>query len=74
MAVPFIALSRRLKSFRNLREGRPVSATFQINIRCNSACGSCDLPLNVGRYEMTREEIGGVFSCLHRDGVRFVLV
>ena len=29
---------------------------------------------NVGRYEMTREEIQRVFSCLHRDGVRFVLV
>jgi len=54
--------------------GRPVLATFQVNLRCNSACGYCDLPLNVGRYEMTREEIQRVFSCLYRDGVRFVLV
>jgi hypothetical protein len=54
--------------------GRPVLATFQVNLRCNSACGYCDLPLDVGRYEMTRKEIRGVFSCLYRDGVRFVLV
>jgi MoaA/NifB/PqqE/SkfB family radical SAM enzyme len=54
--------------------GRPVLATFQVNLRCNSACGYCDLPLNVGRYEMTREEIRGVFSSLYRDGVRFALV
>lgn len=63
-----------LKPFRNLLAGRPVLTTFQVNLRCNSACGYCDLPLNVGRYEMTREEIRGVFSRLYRDGVRFVLV
>jgi len=74
MAVPFIALYQAFKPFRNLVAGRPVLATFQVNLRCNSACGYCDLPLNVGRYEMTREEIRGVFSCLYRDGVRFVLV
>ncbi len=56
--------------------GRPadLAATFQINLRCNSACGYCDLPLNVGRYELTREEIKQTFSRLYRDGVRFVLV
>jgi hypothetical protein len=54
--------------------GRLVLATFQAKLRCNSSCGYCDLPLNVGRYEITREEIRGVFSCLYRDGVRFVLV
>jgi MoaA/NifB/PqqE/SkfB family radical SAM enzyme len=74
MAVPFTAMHRALKPFRNLLAARPVLATFQVNLRCNSACGYCDLPLNVGRYEMTREEIRGVFSCLYRDGVRFVLV
>jgi MoaA/NifB/PqqE/SkfB family radical SAM enzyme len=51
-----------------------VLATLQVNLRCNSACGYCDLPLNVGRYEMTRKEMRGVFSCLYRDGIRFVLV
>ena len=59
---------------RNLLVGRPVLATFQVNLRCNSACGYCHLPLNVGRYEMTREEIQRVFSCLYGDGVRFLLV
>ena len=74
MAVPFTVLDRALKPFRNLVTGRPVLATFQVNLRCNSSCGYCDLPLNVGRYEMTREEIQRVFSGLYRDGVRFVLV
>ena len=74
MAVPFTVLDRALKPFRNLVAGRPVLATFQVNLRCNSACGYCDLPLNVGRYEMSREEIHGGFSDLYRDGIRFVLV
>ena len=74
MAGPFSALNRALTPFRNLLAGQPVLATFQVNLRCNSACGYCDLPLNVGRYEMSREEIRGVFSGLYRDGVRFVLV
>ena len=74
MAAPFTALNRVLTPLTNLMAGRPVLATFQVNLRCNSACGYCDLPLNVGRYEMTREEIQGVFSGLYRDGVRFVLV
>jgi MoaA/NifB/PqqE/SkfB family radical SAM enzyme len=74
MAVPFTVLNNALKPFTNLIAGRPVLATFQVNLRCNSACGYCDLPLNVGRYEMTREEILRVFSSLYRDGVRFVLL
>jgi len=74
MAMPFTALNRTLKPFRNLLAGRPALATLRVNLRCHSACGYCDLPLNVGRYEMTRKEIRGVFSCLYRDGVRFVLV
>jgi MoaA/NifB/PqqE/SkfB family radical SAM enzyme len=74
MTKPFTALNTALRPFTNLVVSRPVLATFQVNLRCNSACGYCDLPLNTGRYEMTREEIRRVFSCLHRDGVRFVLV
>ena len=54
--------------------GRLVLATFQAKLRCNSACGYCDLPLNVGRYEMTRGEIRCVFSYLYREGVQFVLL
>jgi len=74
MAAPFAVLNNTLKPIKNLLAGRPVLATFQVNLRCNSACGYCDLPLNVGRYEMTREEIQRVFSGLYREGVRFVLV
>jgi len=74
MAAPFAILNNTLKPVKNLLAGRPVLATFQVNLWCNSACGYCDLPLNVGRYEMTREEIQRAFSALYRDGVRFVLV
>ena len=74
MAAPFAVLNNTLKPIKNLLAGRPVLATFQVNLRCNSACGYCDLPLNVGRYEMAREEIQRVFSGLYRDGVRFALV
>ena len=48
MAVPFAVLNNTLKPDKNLLAGRPVLATFQVNLRCNSACGYCDLPLNVG--------------------------
>ncbi len=58
----------------NLVRGRPVLAVFEVCLRCNSACGYCNLPLNVGRYEMTREEIRRVFTNLYRDGLRFVFV
>jgi MoaA/NifB/PqqE/SkfB family radical SAM enzyme len=58
----------------NLVRGRPLLAIFEINLRCNSACGYCGLPLNEGRYEMTREEIRRVFTGLYRNGLRFVFV
>ncbi|NOS80127.1 MAG: radical SAM protein [Nitrospira sp.] len=74
MSFSITSLTQALRPVKNLLAGRPVLATFQVNLRCNSACGYCDLPLNVGRYEMTREEIRAVFSRLYRDGVRFVLV
>ncbi|MFZ1558133.1 MAG: hypothetical protein WAT38_18305, partial [Nitrospira sp.] len=51
----------------NLLRGRPVLATFQVTLRCNSACGYCDLPLNQGRYELTREEIRGIFGQLYTE-------
>ena len=47
MAAPFIDLDRAVKPLRNLLAGWPVLATFQVNLRCNPACGYCDLPLNV---------------------------
>ncbi len=58
----------------NVIQGRPVLAVFEVCLRCNSACGYCNLPLNIGRYEMTREEIRRVFTDLYQDGVRFVFV
>ena len=58
----------------NLVLKRPLLAVFQVNLRCNSSCGYCNLPLNVGRYEMSRQEIRSVFAGLYGDGLRFVFV
>jgi hypothetical protein len=67
MAAPLALLNQALTPVINLMAGRPVLATFQVNLRCNSACGYCDLPLNVCRYEMARDEIqrdaGGCAIC-----------
>jgi MoaA/NifB/PqqE/SkfB family radical SAM enzyme len=59
---------------KNLLLRRPLLTVFQVNLRCNSNCGYCNLPLNVGRYEMTREEIKRIFADLYRKGLRFVFV
>lgn len=59
---------------RNLVRGHPLLAVFQVNLRCNSSCGYCNLALNIGRYEMSREEIRRIFTDLYRDGLRFVFV
>ena len=59
---------------RNLVLRRPLLAVFQVNLRCNSSCGYCNLPLNVGRYEMSRSEIRGVFRSLYQDGLRIVFL
>ena len=58
----------------NLVLRRPLLAVFQANLRCNSSCGYCNLPLNVGRYEMSRQEIRNIFAGLYNDGLRFVFV
>jgi MoaA/NifB/PqqE/SkfB family radical SAM enzyme len=58
----------------NLVFQRPLLAVFQANLRCNSSCGYCNLPLNEGRYEMTRDEIRRVFTGLYDDGVRFTFI
>ncbi len=71
---PLAMIADRVKPCTNLLRGRPVLATFQVNLRCNSACGYCDLPLNQGRYELTREEIRRIFEALYAQGIRFVLV
>jgi len=59
---------------RNLVLRRPLLAIFQVNLRCNSSCGYCNLPLNVGRYEMSRSEIRRVFCSLYQDGLRVVFI
>ena len=59
---------------RNLVLRRPLLAIFQVNLRCNSSCGYCNLPLNVGRYEMSRDEIRRVFTALYHDGLRVVFL
>ena len=58
----------------NLLRHRPILAIFEVTLRCNSACGYCDLPLNQGRYEMSRQEIFRVFNNLYQDGLRFVFI
>jgi MoaA/NifB/PqqE/SkfB family radical SAM enzyme len=58
----------------NLVLRRPLLAIFQVNLRCNSSCGYCNLPLNEGRYEMSRQEIKTVFNGLYRDGLRLVFL
>jgi len=58
----------------NVLAGRPLLAILEVCLRCNSACGYCDLPLNQGRYEMTRDEIRRVFRHLYQEGLRFVFV
>ena len=63
-----------MQPFINLFTQRPILAVFEVNLQCNSKCGYCDLPLNVGRYEMSREEIKRIFTDLYKDGLRYVFV
>ena len=62
------------KPIKNLLQRRPILVIFETTLRCNSACGYCDLPLNQGRYEMSRKEISRVFSDLYHEGLRIVFV
>ncbi|MDE3241687.1 MAG: radical SAM protein [Nitrospirota bacterium] len=71
MAPAFASLARPVL---NVIRGRPILAVFEVTLRCNSACGYCDLPLNRGRYELTREDIRRVFAGLYREGLRFLFV
>jgi MoaA/NifB/PqqE/SkfB family radical SAM enzyme len=64
----------RLKPLVNLVRAQPVMAVFEATLICNQSCGYCDLPLNQGRPEMSREDIKRVFSDLYAEGVRYVLV
>jgi len=67
-------LKQKMKPFTNLLVGKPLMAVFEINLTCNSQCGYCDLPLNEGRYELSREEIKTIFEGLYADGLRYVFI
>ncbi|MGF1537784.1 MAG: radical SAM protein [Elainellaceae cyanobacterium] len=69
-----MALSTLVKPALNAIAGRPLIAVVEITLRCNSACRYCNLELNKGHYEMTREEIQRVFSHLYEEGLRFLLI
>ncbi|MEJ2760124.1 MAG: radical SAM protein [Gammaproteobacteria bacterium] len=68
------SVPRRVQPLLNILGRKPVVAVFEVNLSCNSSCSYCSLPLNQGRYEMTRAEIRRVFSSLYDDGLRFVFV
>lgn len=65
---------RKVLPIINLFRHKPVLALFEVNLQCNSGCGYCSLPLNQGRYEMSRAEIRRVFDGLYRDGLRYVFL
>lgn len=67
-------MSGRLKPLTNVLRRRPVLAVVEVTLRCNSACGYCDLPLNQGRYELTRAELRDIGRELYEEGIRFLLV
>ena len=70
-----LPLSSIARPLRNLAQGRPVLAIFEACLRCNSNCGYCDLPLNKGRYELSRHEIRQVFTKLYQEnGIRYLFV
>jgi len=59
----------------NLASGQPVLAILEVCLRCNSNCGYCNLPLNKGHYELSREQIRHVFTRLYKkNGIRYLFV
>lgn len=67
-------LENKARPLLNLIKGKPVMAVFEINLQCNSQCGYCDLPLNEGRYELSRSQIKSIFTKLYRDGLRYLFI
>ncbi len=67
-------LKDKIKPFANLLNGHPLMAVFEINLTCNSQCSYCDLPLNQGKYELSRDEIKKIFSDLYKTGLRYILL
>ncbi len=67
-------LSQTLKPIANVIRQKPILAIFEVCLRCNSQCGYCDLPLNEGRAELTREQINAMFTRLYQDGIRIIFL
>ncbi|MEM7027899.1 MAG: hypothetical protein AAF410_06725, partial [Pseudomonadota bacterium] len=67
-------LTNKLKPLANIVQGKPLMAVFEINLKCNSKCTYCDLPLNLGRYELSRIQIKDIFTRLYKDGLRYVFL
>ncbi len=63
-----------IKPFLNLLQKKPLMAVYELNLTCNSQCGYCDLPLNKGRYELSREQIHTIFTDLYRYGLRYLFL
>ncbi|MDJ0780263.1 MAG: radical SAM protein [Gammaproteobacteria bacterium] len=63
-----------LKPIINIATGKPLMAVYEINLTCNSQCGYCDLPLNQGRRELSREQIQAMFEHLYAEGLRYVFL
>lgn len=69
-----MGIYKNLQPVANLLRQRPLLAVFEVNMQCNSSCGYCDLPLNKGRYELSREEIKRIFYDCYQYGLRYVFV
>ncbi len=67
-------LTEAAKPMLNLLKERPILAVFEVCLRCNSSCGYCNLPLNQGRYELSRSEIMRVFGHLYGEGLRLLFI
>ncbi|NKB36104.1 MAG: radical SAM protein [Gammaproteobacteria bacterium] len=68
------SLQTHIQPLVNLLQKKPLLAIFEINLQCNSKCGYCDLPLNQGRYELSRTEIKSIFTDLYHNGLRYVFI
>lgn len=67
-------LKDKIKPIANIVQGKPLMAVYEINLKCNSKCTYCDLPLNQGRYELSRQQINDIFTGLYQEGLRYVFL
>lgn len=67
-------INDKIKPIANIVQGKPLMAVYEINLKCNSKCTYCDLPLNQGRYELSRQQINDIFTGLYQEGLRYVFL